>query len=128
MAEGVLDASAIMAFVRGEPGADVVGGFLPGALASTVNLSEAMAKAVESAPDRADASWHNLMALGVEIIDFDTELARRAGELRASTRKAGLSFADRACLALAEREGLPAVTADKRWAGLDLGIDIRLVR
>jgi PIN domain nuclease of toxin-antitoxin system len=39
-----------------------------------------------------------------------------------------LSLADRACLALAEREGVPAVTADKKWAMLDIGIKVSLIR
>jgi ribonuclease VapC len=39
-----------------------------------------------------------------------------------------LSLADRACLALAQHEGLPAVTADRKWAQVDIGVDIRLIR
>lgn len=128
MTEAVLDASAIMAFVRDEPGAGVVAQYLPGAFVSTVNLSEVLKKAVEAAPDSVDRAWQYLMALGMEAVDFDIRLARRTGELRAATRKLGLSFADRACLALAEREGLPALTADRRWAELDTGIPVTLIR
>lgn len=128
MAEGVLDASAIMAFARNEPGGDFVGGFFPGALVCTVNLSEVVAKTADQAPEKIDEVWNGLMALKMSVVPFDIDLARRAGELRAATRKAGLSFGDRACLALAEREGLPAITADHHWAKLDIGIDIKLIR
>jgi PIN domain nuclease of toxin-antitoxin system len=128
MAEAVLDASAIMAFVRDEPGASVVAEYLPGAFVSTVNLSEVLKKAVDAAPDSVDRAWQYLMALGMEAVDFDIRLARRTGELRAATRKLGLSFADRACLALAEREGLPALTADSRWSELDTGVAVTLIR
>ena len=76
-------------------------------------------------PERAHSV---LNLLDLNVIPFDIDLARRAGELRAATRKAGLSFADHACLALAEREGLPAITADRRWAALDIGLDIHLIR
>ena len=65
---------------------------------------------------------------GVEIIDFGLDLADRTGELRRETRHLGLSLGDRACLALAESEGLPAMTADKKWAGANLGVDIRIIR
>jgi ribonuclease VapC len=128
MTEGVLAASAIIALVRREPGADVVAQYLPGALVCAANLSEVMAKTAEQRPDLLQAAWETLMALKMETIPFDIDLARRAGELRAVTRKMGLSFADRACLALAEREGLPAVTADKRWSDLGIGINVKVIR
>lgn len=128
MADAVLDASAILALLQAEPGAEAVADLLPGALVSTVNLSEVLAKSVEKAPEAADVAWHRLGALGLEVVDFDIVFARRAGELRALTRKAGLSFGDRACLALAERRRLPAITADRRWEMVDLDIDIRLLR
>jgi PIN domain nuclease of toxin-antitoxin system len=59
---------------------------------------------------------------------FDGPMALRAGKLRAAARSRGLSLGDRACLALAQREGLPALTADRAWAGLDIGVEVRLIR
>lgn len=127
--DGVLDTSAILALVKREPGADLVAGLLPQAAVSTVNLSEAMAKLVDRDPGRPRLAWEALRRLGLSVIvDFDSDLARRAGALRAATRKQGLSYADRACLALAGRAGLPAITADRRWADLDIGIAVRLLR
>jgi PIN domain nuclease of toxin-antitoxin system len=64
----------------------------------------------------------------LDVIDFDQTLAETAGAMITRTRARGLSLGDRACLALAARENLPAITADRAWASLDLGIEIRLIR
>ena len=64
----------------------------------------------------------------LEVVPFDEDLARQTGALRPVTKSLGLSLGDRACLALAQRERLPIVTADKSWAKLDLGIAIKVVR
>ena len=58
------------------------------------------------------------------------DLAYRAGALEPVTRREGLSLGDRACLALAERHGVPALTADRSWAaaGARLGIAVELIR
>jgi PIN domain nuclease of toxin-antitoxin system len=68
-------------------------------------------------------SFHTL-----EVIPFDTELAYRTGLLRSATRSAGLSLGDRACLALAMQRQLPAVTADREWQSLSLGVTIQVIR
>ena len=66
--------------------------------------------------------------LGLTIIDFDADLAYRAGLLRSLTRPVGLSLEDRACLALAERLGLPALTTDRAWVMLALAIAVEVIR
>jgi len=66
------------------------------------------------------------MDLGV--IPFDGLQARTAARLRAMTRHAGLSLGDRACLALGDRLGYPVVTADRVWAGLQVGTEIIMIR
>ena len=128
MTEAVLDTSAVLALIKEEAGGDTVRPLVAVSFISAVNFSECVAKMVDwnsADPQRAHSVLH---LLDLTVIPFDIDLARRAGELRAETRKAGLSFADRACLALAEREGLPAVTADQRWAGVDIGVEVRLIR
>jgi PIN domain nuclease of toxin-antitoxin system len=55
-------------------------------------------------------------------------MARQTGALRPATKALGLSLGDRACLALARRERLPILTADRSWAKLDLGIPIKVMR
>ncbi len=69
--------------------------------------------------------------VGQEIEQKSLDLqsgARRAGEMRTLTKRLGLSLADRACLALAERENLPVFTADKNWSKAGLVLDIRIIR
>lgn len=128
MAEAVLDASAVLALIKREPGADLVERLLSVSIISTVNLAEAVTKLVDWDPLGPDRAWEEVQILDLNTVDFDLRLARRTGELRTATRKLGLSFADRACLALAEREDLPALTADRRWSELDSGVRIELIR
>lgn len=127
MASAVLDASALLAHIRREPGAESVEQSAPDALISAVNLAEVITKLMDEklSPEQADQIVY---AYGFEIVPFDEDLARQTGALRSATKRLGLSLGDRACLALAQRENLPALTADRTWAKLDLGIDIKLVR
>lgn len=123
----VLDASAVLAVYFDEPGGDLVTRALPGALLSAVNYSEVIGKCLDRGGS-VDQIARKLAALGFQVVAHDAPLALRSGELRAATRRLGLSLADRACLALAEREGASVLTADRQWSGLDLEIDIRLIR
>ncbi len=123
----MLDASAVLAAYFDEPGADRVRAALPGSLLSSVNYTEVIGKCL----DRGEALGsvlRKLAAMGLEVVAHDAQLARRAGELRPLTKRLGMSLADRACLALAEREQLPALTADRSWKSLVLDIDVRLIR
>ena len=63
----------------------------------------------------------------LNIIDFDVNLAYLVGSLRPLTKGAGLSLGDRACLALAQRLGLPALTTDRAWKDLSLDIEVRVI-
>jgi ribonuclease VapC len=123
----VLDSSAVLAVINAERGAARVIEVLDGALLSAVNHAEVMTKLIDRGVDR-ELARTTVLKIGVEIIDFGLDLADRTGELRRETRHLGLSLGDRACLALAESEGLPAMTADKKWAGANLGVDIRIIR
>ena len=123
----VLDASAVLAVLNGEPGGDKVSGRMSGGLMSTVNAVEVGTRLVDAGmtPDIANEA---IDLLGMMIVDFDGELAATATALRPATRKAGLSLADRACLALAVREGLPALTADQLWSSVDVGVEVETIR
>lgn len=124
----VLDASALLALLHGEPGAEVVAACLPGSVISAVNLSEVIAKLSERGMP-AEAIRLALDGLPIDVRPFDINAAYAAGELRPGTRAAGLSFGDRACLALAARLGVPAVTADRAWSTLaGLPVQVRIVR
>lgn len=76
----------------------------------------------------SDEAWGALELLDITLVDLDAELATAAIALREQTREKGLSLADRTCLALAIREGLSAVTADRAWATLNLPCKIELIR
>lgn len=130
MSEGyILDASAVLCLINGEPGAERVEAALSGGLMSAANLSEVVAKLSDLGLDRSEAE-HLLASLNLTIEAFDTDAAYSAGSLRSETKSCGLSFADRACLALAQRRGRTALTADKAWseAGRAIGVTVELVR
>ncbi|TAK26104.1 MAG: PIN domain-containing protein [Chloroflexota bacterium] len=123
----VADASALLALVLGEHGADVVAEILPQAVCSAVNWSEFAQKAAQRGVEHQRAGIY-FVGLGMTIVPFDQGDAEHAARIWERTRVAGLSLGDRACLALALRLGAPAYTADRSWASLDLGIDIRTIR
>ena len=123
----VLDASAVLALLRAEHGADQVEPALQAALLSTVNATEVAQKISYHGSDGAWALGE-LRDLGVNLVAFTTEDALAAAALWPHTRTAGLSLADRACLALARRMDCPALTADQAWKDCDLDIEIRLIR
>src|SRR5919106_5682710 len=97
---------------------------------SIVNLAEVLSRLAEAGKDPAEARGQlrdaagDTDALVIEpLSETDcVEIAR----LRPKTRELGLSLADRSCLALAIRLGVPAVTADRKWAEADLGAEVRL--
>jgi len=123
----VFDASAIIAIIRGEHGSEVALASAKGGLVSTVNIVEILQRLAEVgvAPAKALAQ---LIRLDVEIVPLSLEQAVIAAELRAPTKHKGVSLGDRSCLALARALGLPVITADTKWEGLDLDIDIRQIR
>lgn len=124
---GVLDASAVLALLNDEPGSDVVRARLDGSVMSLVNAVEVGTKLVDRGLSE-EQTRETLELLDIPMIVLDAELADRSVALRATTRSRGLSLADRVCVALAAREGLPAITADRNWSGLDLPCEIVLIR
>ncbi len=128
MSSDVLDASALLALLNAEQGSEQVQAALAaGATMSAVNLSEVVAKLSEAGLSEA-AIRSVLDSLALDVVDFDADQAYDAGLLRQATKPAGLSLGDRACLALAQRLGLPVVTADRNWRHMQLGVTIRLIR
>lgn len=124
----VLDASAVLALLHEEPGADAVEAALDGAAMSSVNLSEVLQKAEQHGVDTEGLEF-DLQALGVRLYDFDVRSARDAAELWPVTRRVGLSLGDRACLSLARSLGGVAITTDSRWAeAREPGVAIVVVR
>jgi ribonuclease VapC len=123
----VLDSSALLAFVQGEPGGEIVAAVVGDALMSSVNHAEVVTKLVERTGS-LDVARVALGMANVDVVDFDRPQAEQAGLLVKQTRSRGLSLGDRACLALAAREAAPVLTADRIWATLKLDIEVRLIR
>ncbi len=129
MADAVLDASAILALILEEPGADRVESYVPGGVASAVNLGEVVAKLRDLG--MVEASVDEIIAeMQLDVRGHDLPAALAAGHLRPVTRSAGLSLADRSCLALARALRLPAITADRGWLGVAdaVGVRVDLIR
>ncbi|MDK9719575.1 MAG: type II toxin-antitoxin system VapC family toxin [Rhodospirillales bacterium] len=127
MTETVLDASALLAFLNDEPGSDKVQSCLDRAVISAVNLSEAASVLIRiGMPEQTARSI--LADLPLKVVAFDDAQALAAAALFPATRPAGLSLGDRACLALAQSLGATALTADRAWSNLKLGIKIETIR
>ena len=127
MAETVLDASALMAVLRSEPGAAIVEAAFPDVVISAFNLAEVLAAAVDGGKSLNDAQGE-IASLPLRVVAFEGEQIHRSAALRSATRSRGLSLAERACLALAKLLRSPVLTTDRAWLGLELGVKIRLIR
>jgi ribonuclease VapC len=123
----VLDTSALLAMLFFEPGCERVAELVPQSYMSAVNLAEVLGRLARDGRD-VEGALGQLEQMGIVWIDFDRELAIGAAALLLPTMPWGLSLGDRACLALARLRNLPAVTADRAWTKLDLGIPIEVVR
>ena len=129
MADAVLDASAILALILEEPGAERVEPHVPGGTASAVNLGEVVAKLRDLGMEEARVD-EIIAEMQLEVRGHDLAAALTAGHLRPATRGAGLSLADRACLALARMLHLPVLTADRGWLSVAdaVGVRVELIR
>jgi PIN domain nuclease of toxin-antitoxin system len=127
MNDVILDASAIIAVLKREPGAERVAAVAEGARVSALTIAEVATWLVmEGVPGEQAHAAISLFRLTVE--PFDEVRALAAGVLFAKTRHRGLSLGDRACLALALELRMPVFTGDRAWRDLDIGADIRLFR
>jgi PIN domain nuclease of toxin-antitoxin system len=128
MNEVVLDASAILAYLQEERGAEnLTKDILDHAVVSTVNLAEVQSKLVKKGRDPEDA-WEEILSLVNKEELFTSEHAKTAGDLIAITEKYGLSLGDRACLALAIALKAPVYTTEQLWRDLKLGVPIHVIR
>ena len=94
---------------------------------STVNLSEVLGRLARDGQDPSVIAAR-LLDSPIEWVPFSVSHGARAAALVPVTQAAGLSLGDRACLALAAERGVTAVTADRAWRDLDLGIAVELIR
>lgn len=129
MSETVLDASALLALLKEEAGAGKVADAIAMSRMTSVNYAEVVSHFIHAGmpANEVDAMLH---PLPMAIVDADQALATIAGRLRAVTAEAGLSLGDRFCLALALRDGLPALTADRTWRMIAdaAGVKVSVIR
>jgi len=133
LAESILDASALLAYLRNEPGADAVAeAIAAGTAMSTANLAEVLSRAADRGADprrlAEGLTDRGLLHGAIQVEQVTVEDAVEIAHLRPLTRAAGLSLGDRSCLALAVRLGLPVFTADTAWVKVELDLDLRMVR
>jgi ribonuclease VapC len=133
LAGAVLDASALLAYLNREAGAEVVADELSvGVSMSAVNFAEVLSTAADRAvePEQLIARLSEVGVLNgaLSLEPFTGTDASTVASLRPTARDAGLSLGDSACLALARRLDAPAVTADAAWVEVDVGVEIRLIR
>ena len=124
----VLDASAVLALLKGEAIADEHMSRIPGATISSLNLCEVVSKQTIAGIDEP-VIRRALTRLNLKIAAFDGERAFRAGLLISATNPFGLSMGDRACVALGAELGWPILTADRAWERLrKAGFNIVMIR
>ena len=123
----ILDASALLAFLHNEPGAEQVHMALDSAHVSTVNWAEVLQKSLRRQVD-ITGMQEEFTEIGVTFEPFTPNQAELTAQLWDKTRKFGLSLADRSCLALAIDKEAVVLTADRAWTKLDVGIEILLIR
>jgi ribonuclease VapC len=111
--EVMVDASAVLALVQNEPGADVVARALPNAAISAVNLAEVVTKLARKTKDTG-AVVRKLSLLKLRVHPWD-ETAALHSATYAHLADAGLSLGDRACLTAADLSGARVLTADRQW-------------
>lgn len=122
-----LDASALLAFLFRETGHETVARHVEDCCISAVNVAEVLGRFARDGHDPA-VVLDRLRSTSIEIVDFDAPAAAATAALVPATKKLGLSLGDRACIALARTRGITALTADRTWSGLAVGVEIEVVR
>ena len=129
----VLDASALLAYLRAEAGGHMVKAMLTARpIINAVNYAEVLTRLSDTGEEPAIVHRRlrdqGLIGDLLVVAPLDEADALAIARLRGQTRAHGLSLGDRACLATALRLGRPVVTADRSWAALDVGVTVHLIR
>ena len=124
----VLDASAILVALNSEPGSEkLTPAVMEAAVSSAVNLAEVQTKLVDYGMDATQA-WEAALSSINKALDFTAAHAEITGNLASQTPALGLSFGDRACLALGISLKAPVYTADRSWKNLKLPVRVHVIR
>lgn len=126
--EVVLDASVLLAIFKGERFQQEVLSVLEGAVMSATNFAEVLTKLIDLGMPHTSPRVEAMLTLLDRIEPFTEAQAQVAADLRNETRHAGLSLADRACLALALEIDAEVYTADRPWSRVHVGCKIHLIR
>jgi PIN domain nuclease of toxin-antitoxin system len=121
----VVDASAVLAWLQDETGADGAERHMVDGVIGAANWSEVLQKSRQHGVD-AELVARLLASFGLGVLDVvESDAARAAALWRTGS---SLSLADRLCLALGLRLGVPVATADTSWSGLSGGPEVVLIR
>ena len=127
----VLDASALLALINDERGAEVVEAALPSAVIGAVNLAEVVGKLRDTGLSATEADEVTGL-FHLDVRPFTARQAALAGHLRPVTKALGLSLGDQACLALAAEVGATVLTGDADWTKLAADelrfVEVQLIR
>ena len=121
----VLDASALIAMLKKEPGGDKVAQVIGDTKITAINYAEVISHFCHAGMPVAEVDAM-LSPLPMVVVSADEKLARLAGHLRTLTSSAGLSLGDRFCLALAQLEKLPAWTSDQNWQTIAKAVQVEI--
>ena len=127
MSKYVLDASALLALLNNEAGAQRVKDILSQSVISAVNLCETVGKLMNAGMTLDDART-SVELINLDVIPFDAESAYKAGALIVETKKFGLSLGDRVCLATGQMLNNRVVTAEHLWSKLKIRVTVELIR
>jgi PIN domain nuclease of toxin-antitoxin system len=126
MSAVVLDASAVLALLQQEPGAEMVSKIMGKAIISSVNWLEVASKLGRTTP--LEDVLAILEEIQLTVVPFDEAQAVQAFSIEATILPLKISLGDRSCLGLARSRNLPVVTADKIWQKLNIGVEVKLIR
>ncbi len=126
MKKRVIDATTLLTYLQGEPGADAAGEYCKSAIMSVVNLTEVFQRAME----RGSLSIVQAIVqqANIGIVPMDSAQAAAIAELNQQTKDKGLSLTALACITLGISRNLPIVTGDRSWADLGLSAEFVLLR
>lgn len=123
----VLDSSALIALVHGEPGSEVVREVLGESVVSAVNLTETITKLIRQGGEPRLVERY-VRGLSLEVVPWSEELSWAGRDLCQLAWTHGISLADRVCLTLARHLGITAMTSDAEWPKLGVNVRIALFR
>lgn len=122
----VLDASALLTLLNGEPGFEVIAGRLEIAEISSVTLAEAVSVLADMKIPGEDIT-RIIDRLGIVVHPFARNAAFTAALIKTGGDGPALNLSDRACLALAMQIGAPVITMNPMWSKVNAGVPIKIV-